>query len=98
MKEIYSWAPWFRELAKEMRKAHDEALLPVERARPTLEERHFAWNAFKRVDIWEPLKMPSVVFLETKMKKCDFSFPSFSVTDVTKNGSTSLCCTTTSNF
>ena len=30
--------------------------------------------------------------------KCDFPFPSFSITYVIKNGSISLCCTGTSNF
>ncbi|MCY4282984.1 MAG: hypothetical protein OXE03_08745, partial [Gammaproteobacteria bacterium] len=39
--------------------------------------------------IREPLKMPSVAFLETETKKCDFSFPSFSSTYVLKNGSIS---------
>ena len=46
----------------------------------------------------EPLKMPSVAFLETETEKCDFPFPSFSITYVIKNGSISLCCTGTSNF
>ena len=31
-------------------------------------------------------------------EKCDFPFPSFSITYVIKNGSMSLCCTGTSNF
>ncbi len=34
--------------------------------------------------------MPSVAFLETEMKKYDFSFPSFSITYVLKNGSISI--------
>jgi len=38
-----------------------------------------------------------VAFLDTEMKKCDFSFPSFSSTYVLENGSTSLCCMVTSN-
>ncbi len=46
-------------------------------------------------DLREPLKMPSVAFLETEMKKCDFSFSS---TDVLKNGSMFLCCAGASNF
>ena len=46
----------------------------------------------------EPLKMPSVAFLETETEKCDFPFPSFSITYVIKSGSISLCCKGTSNF
>ena len=42
--------------------------------------------------------MPSVAFLETETEKCDFPFPSFSITDVIKNGSISLCCTGTSTL
>ncbi|MDE0285520.1 MAG: hypothetical protein OXN26_13350, partial [Gammaproteobacteria bacterium] len=29
------------------------------------------------------LKMPSMAFSETETEKCDFPFPSFSITDVT---------------
>ena len=51
-----------------------------------------------RSDLKEPLKMPSVAFLETETKKCDFSFPSFSITYVIENGSTSSCCAGASNL
>ena len=53
---------------------------------------------FRKKLLKEPLKMPSVAFLETETEKCDFPFPSFSITYVIKNGSISLCCTGTSNF
>ena len=42
--------------------------------------------------------MPSKAFLETETEKCDFPFPSFSITYVIKNGSTSLCYTGASDF
>lgn len=46
----------------------------------------------------EPLKMPFVAFSETETEKCDFPFPSFSITDVIKNGGTALCRKDASDF